>query len=174
MLRRLLVPIALVECLIISLIGCSAPRSSPSTSTSPATKTSTTPVQTLPPSSPSPTSQTPTGPIRNTWGWQASVDNELKGGQVVFFPSGGARVEAGRSLTLTWSSNGNVEAFILTSGQFGKSLNGQSVSTWAAHGQGQSGSINFYTQDTDSYFAVVRNVYPEASIILFQAEMTER
>lgn len=83
-------------------------------------------------------------------------------------------MQAGTTLTLTWSSNGNMEAFILTSGQFDKSLNGQAVSVWAAHGQGQNGSISVYTQSTDSYFAVVRNMYPQASVMLFQAQMVER
>jgi hypothetical protein len=77
-------------------------------------------------------------------------------------------------LTLTWSSNGNVEAFILTSDEFDHSLTGRAVSGFAAHGQGQNGSISVYAQNTDSYFAVVRNMYPQASVTLFQAQMVER
>ena len=172
MCRRGLI-LSIVGGVAVILAACSATSSSPSTHTSPTTTIapSTVPVQTTTQPSPSPTSQ---GPIINTWGWEGSADNVLQGGQVVYFPAGGALCDPGRTLTLTWSSNGNVEAFILTSAQFGKSVTGQLITTSAAHGQGQSGSITYLVQNTDSYFAIVRNVYPEASVTLFQAQMTER
>jgi len=175
MLRRILILVLTVECAALLLAGCSATPSSPSTPTSATTTPPSTPVKTQP-SSPSPSSTVtiPNSPIINTWGWQGSADNSLNGGQVVYFPAGGALVESGRTLTLTWSSNGNVEAFILTSDEFDHSLTGQAVSGFAAHGQGQNGSISVYAQNPDSYFAVVRNMYPQASVTLFQAQMTER
>ncbi len=177
MLRRVLILVLTVQCGALLLAGCSTSRTSPVANSSPTTTLpSSTPVKTQPSSSPPPstTVQIPNSPIINTWGWQGSADNSLNGGQVVYFPSGGALVESGRTLTLTWSSNGNVEAFILTSNQFDDSLTGQVISAWAAHGQGQNGTVSAYAQNSDTFFAVVRNRYPDAAVTLFQAQMTER
>jgi hypothetical protein len=175
MFRRVLVFVCMVGCLGIVLTSCSATRSSSTSPTAATTSRSTgVPTQTTPPLSPSPTIVIPNSPIINTWGWQGSADNVLNGGQVVYFPTGGALTQSGRTLTLTWSANGNVEAFILTSGQFDDSLTGQVISASAAHGQGQNGSISVYAQNADTFFAVVRNMYPQASVTLFQAQMAER
>lgn len=175
--RLFLIPILLMACLI--LLGC---RQSPQTVyvpiTPPPTTTSsyTSPPYTLPP-----TTTTPPAPITPTttsrqWTWVPSSGNIVTGGAYAYVPLNGTYIQAGRTLILSWSADGNVEGFIFTGNQYNNFKQQLGVaSAWIAHGSGVNGAISAYIQDSDTYYAVVRNTFTLGpSVKLYQAVLTEQ
>ncbi len=167
-----LITTLLVVCLL--LLGCSR---SPQTVYVPITPTPTpTPISTpyTPPYTPLPT--TPTTTSRTTR--SQTVENiTLNGGTYLALPSQGAgvRMQSGETMNLSWSADGNVEGFIFTENQYSNFKPMQYASAWIAHGTGIKGAISAYIQNSDTYYAVVRNTFALGSPIkLYQAVLTEQ
>lgn len=121
---------------------------------------------------PPPTTQAP-----ETWTWQPTPGNTLGGGTYAYFPASGAFVQAGHTLTLTWSSDGSLDGFILTQNQYNNFKNNFAgyVSGSMASGSGTNGNIQATIQNGDTYYAIVRNTFTLGSPIkLYQATMTAR
>ena len=171
--RNALLSVALTLSLFVFVFGCSPSQPLSTSSSQPPTTTtsSTTPPQTQ---SPTPSLSPPTGPVLNTWGWQSSANITLDAGQVVFFPDIGASVESGRTLTVTWDADGTLAVFLLTSDQYHKFSAGQAIPASAAYQQASQGSFTYYVQSPDSFYVLLRNLYPAAAIRVYQAELTER
>lgn len=121
------------------------------------------------------TSSAPTSPPTTTrWNWQPSPGNIVAGGKYAYFPANGAYVQAGRTLSLSWSADSDVECFILTQNQYNNFRPLGIVSASMAHGQGPSGTVIAYVQNSDVFYAIVRNNDLTTSVKLYQATLTEQ
>lgn len=144
--------ILLVACLI--LLGCGPPPTTTSSYT------------------PSPTTPTATG---RQWTWVPSPGNTVTSGSYAYFPLNGAYVHAGRTLSLSWSADGNLESFVFTENQYSNFKRLLYASAWIAHGSGTNGTVSAYIQNGDTYYAVVRNTFTLGpSVKLYQAVLTEQ
>jgi 4-amino-4-deoxy-L-arabinose transferase-like glycosyltransferase len=143
----------------LSVYGCSTTTTRYLT-TSPTTTITTT----------STTQQPPT-----TWAWQPSPGNIINGGQWAYFPLNGAYVSSGRTLSLSWSADDNVECFIFTENQYNNFSQPHVEVTYQAHGTGSSGTISTNVVNSDSYYAVIRiEQMGGPSFKLYQATLTAR
>lgn len=115
-------------------------------------------------------------PTYRQWEWQPSPGRILDGGMWAYFPAGGAYVEAGRTLTLHWSSDSSLDGFILTANQFENMDNHIGVvSTYLAKESGTNKTITAHISHGDKYYAVVRNLSALApSVKLYEATLTEK
>ena len=163
--RPLFIPMTLVSLLV--LFGCSnAPRT---LSTVPPPTGTTTPVPTTTASVPP-----PTGAIINSWGWEGNLNDQIKGGQNILFPNLGAQVDPGKYLTVTWEADGTVQVWLLNSEQYHNFLNGKPVSGSLGQALSAKGSFTYKTTAADQYYVIVKNVYPDATVVVRQARMDER
>jgi hypothetical protein len=122
------------------------------------------------------TTYTPTQQQTNStqWAWQPSPGNLVNGGSYAYFPLNGAYVSSGKTLTLSWSADGNMDAFILTSNQYNNFKPFSVASTWMTSGNGPNGTISVYIQNGDTYYAIVRNTFIGSPVKLYQAVLTAR
>ncbi len=161
--QRIILATILSLCIsgLLLLNGCFLSPSQPSYSPPATTR--------VPESTPEPT------PTYRHWEWQPSPGHILEGGSWAYFPAGGAYVEAGHTLTLHWSSDSPLDGFILTANQFDnmdKHLG--VVSAYLAKGSGTNKTIVAHVQNSDKYYAVVRNLSVLApSVKLYEATLTE-
>lgn len=90
-------------------------------------------------------------------------------------PSNGAYVQAGSTLSLSWSADGSLECFILTANQFSNFKPYGIVSEREAYGAGKSGTISANIQNSDTYYAIIRNTFTlGSSVKLYQAVLTKQ
>jgi len=119
----------------------------------------------------------PSTPVTQTWTWQPTPGNTLGGGTYAYFPATGAFVQAGHTLTLTWSSDGSLDAFILTQNQYNNFKNNFAgyVSGSMASGSGTNGNLQATIQNSDTYYAIIRNTFTLGSPIkLYWGTLTAR
>jgi len=87
-----------------------------------------------------------------------SVNNLIiSGGHWVTLPSDGAFVQAGSTLSLSWSADGYLDVYIFTENQYNNFKRGAFVLYWEAHKRGSSGTISANIENGDTYYGVVRN-----------------
>lgn len=114
-------------------------------------------------------------PASIEWAWVPTQDNILTGGSYAYFPLGGASVQAGSILTLSWRADGSLEGFILTENQYDNFKQSGMVSARMAYGSGSSKSISVSISNTDRYYAIVRNTFTlGSSVKLYEAVLTEK
>lgn len=104
----------------------------------------------------------------------AAPDQIILGG---YYASFGGYVEAGNTLSLSWSADSSLDCFILTQNQLNNVKNSLSgiISVWEAYGSGSSGTISAQIQNSDTYYAIVRNTSSLGpSVKLYHAELTEQ
>jgi hypothetical protein len=106
----------------------------------------------------------------------ATADNRLlNGGTYVALPSGGIYLQAGQTLTLSWSADGSLEGYIFTQNQFNNFKPYGAASAYEAYSQGVSRTISWHVQNSDTYYGVVTNrLIPASSVKLYQAKLTLR
>ncbi len=157
------IPVTLL--LLVAVLGCSNTPRTLSTVPPPTGTVATTPPTTQPP---------PTGTIINSWGWEGNLNDQIKGGQNIIFPNLGAQVDAGKFLTVTWDADGTVGVFLLDSDQYHSFLNDKVLSNSVAKAQDAKGSFTYTTAKTDQYYVIVKNIYPDATVVVRLARMDER
>jgi hypothetical protein len=119
--------------------------------------------------------QTQPAQSQTQWEWQPTPGNIINGGSYAYFPLNGAYLGPGKTLTLTWSADGGMEAFILTENQFNNFKPANYASAWMAKGSGPSGTISAGIQNADRYWGIVRNTFSlGSSVKLYSATMTVR
>ena len=112
--------------------------------------------------SPTTTSQAPTATLPLT-----TLPQVLNGGTFLSIPTGGTFIQAGTTLSLYWSADGNLEAYIFTANQF-KNFNPKSIPTYyMAHGAGSKEIITAVVQNSDTVYGVVFNK-TASSVQLYQ------
>ncbi len=118
-----------------------------------------------------------TSPKGTTWTWPPTPGGVIPGAQWALFPSEGAAVEAGRSLTLTWSASGNMDCYIFTKNQYNDFIQSGQPNSYVAHGTNSQGTITTNTfENSDTYYAVLVNATTDfgVELKLYQATLTER
>ncbi len=99
----------------------------------------------------------------------------LNGGGYTTLPSAGEYTQVGRTLTLSWSADGNLEGYIFTENQFNNFKPFGIPSAYEAYFQGASGTISWHVQNSDTYYGVVTNrMVVASSVKLYQAKLTVR
>jgi hypothetical protein len=120
-------------------------------------------------------SSTTQSPAPTTWTWQPSPGNIVNSGKWAYFPLNGAYVLSGRTLSLSWSADENVECFIFTENQYSNFSQPHVEVTYQAHGTGSNGTISTNVMNSDSYYAVIRIAQALGpSFKLYQATLTAR
>jgi hypothetical protein len=112
-----------------------------------------------------------------TWTWQPTPGGVIPGAQWAFFPAGGANVEAGHTLNLSWSANSNMDCYIFTQTQYNGFMQSGTPNAWVAHGTNSQGTISTNPlQNSDTYYAVLINATTDfgVEVKLFQATLTEQ
>jgi hypothetical protein len=69
----------------------------------------------------------------------------------------GLYVQAGKTLTLSWSADGNLDGFIFTANQFSNWKNSAYSGNYTSHGYGSQQTIQVTIQNSDTYYAVLLN-----------------
>jgi hypothetical protein len=99
----------------------------------------------------------------------------LSGGYSEYLPANGAYVQAGKTLTLSWSADGNLEGYIFTQTQFNNFKPLGIPSGYQAYSSGSSQTIYATITNSDTYYGVVTNRVMFASPVkLYQATFTEQ
>jgi len=112
---------------------------------------------------------------KGSWEWQPSPGNIVNGGAYAYFPGNGAYIESGSTVSLEWSADGNMEAFILTQNQFNNFKSGSISISYLSHGSGSNGNTSASISNSDRYFGVVRNgLLTNPSRKLYHATLTSR
>ena len=120
------------------------------------------------------TTTTTTAPP-TTWSWVPSPGNILNGGSYAYFPLNGAYITSGHTLSLSWQADGSLDCFILTQNQYNNFKPLSIASAWEGHQSGSSGTITAYIQNSDTYYAILRNTFTfGSSVKLYQAVLTSR
>lgn len=100
-------------------------------------------------------------PPSETWDWDPSEGDIVGSEFAAYFPRGGAYTSTGRTLTLSWSAEGNVKVFILSQKQFSDFASGfeagstKTPSAYEATGTRASGTIKFIVKDTNVYYGLI-------------------
>jgi hypothetical protein len=94
------------------------------------------------------------------------------------FPSNGVYVQAGKTLTLSWSADGGLVGYIFTTNQYNSWINSlRTEATFEGHDSGSTGSMTVTIQNSDTYCAVLLNnaisILGENSVKVYQATLTE-
>lgn len=109
------------------------------------------------------------------WNWNPSPNNIVAGGSYAYFPANGAFVSSGKTLSLSWSADDNVECFIFTENQYNNFKQPHVTVTYQSHGMGIDGTINMNVMNSDSYYAVIRSAQVlGSSFKLYRATLTAR
>ncbi|RLG97841.1 hypothetical protein DRO19_05225 [Candidatus Bathyarchaeota archaeon] len=96
----------------------------------------------------------------------------IPGGYYVPLPPDGVYVESGKTIKLSWSADGYLDAYILTETQFEDFKIDGIVSNWEAHSYGKEGIISANIRHNDKYYAVVSNTPLLSSPVkLYQAQV---
>lgn len=115
---------------------------------------------------------------QSTWDWQPTPGNLITAGNAAYLPGDGAYIRSGTTLTLSWSAEGSMDAFIMTANQFSNMRGNLNIpSAWLTRNSGSSGSLSVKIQNSDSYFGVIKNnAVPSfgPSVKLYQATLTSR
>ena len=112
-----------------------------------------------------------------TWTWEATPGNIIPGAQWAYLPLKGADVEAGRTLSLTWSANTSMDCYIFTETQYNDFIQSGIPKTWMAHGADSQGTITTdVLQNSGKYFGVLINNTTSfgVQVKLNQATLTEQ
>ena len=88
--------------------------------------------------------------------------------------SGGISIQGGKTLTLTWSADGNLDCFIFTENQYNNFKPIGLLSGYLQHGAGSQGTITVTLQNSDTYYVIVRNQTTFGLVKLYQATLTAR
>ena len=91
--------------------------------------------------------------------------------------SSGVNVQAGRTLSLSWSADGSLNCYIVTANQYNNFVNSNRINiSYFQKGVANQGSISYTVQNSDTYLAVlVNNADPlfGGSVEVYQATLTE-
>jgi len=94
----------------------------------------------------------------------------ISGGYYIPLPQDGVYINSGKTLKLSWSADGNLDAYILTETQFEYFKVWGTTSNYEAHSYGKEGTISANIQHDDKYYAVVSNTLLGQSVKLYQAQ----
>ena len=128
---------------------------------------------------PPPTSTTIYYPPANTTIAQSSPNQGINPTDAMVLPStsSGVNVQAGRTLSLSWSADGSLNCYIVTANQYNNFVNSNRINiSYFQKGVGNQGSISYTVQNSDTYLAVlVNNADPlfGGSVEVYQATLTE-
>ena len=101
----------------------------------------------------------------------ATPNTIISGNSFIYF---GGYVEAGHTLTSSWSADGSLDCFIATENQLNNYKSSLMLS-YLASGSGSSGTISANIQNSDMYYAIVRNTWSTSMPVkLYQAELTRQ
>jgi len=120
-----------------------------------------------------------TPPITSTIA-QSSPNQGINPTDAMVLPStsSGVNVQAGRTLSLSWSADGSLNCYIVTANQYNNFVNSNRISiSYFQKGVGNQGSISYTIQNSDTYMAVlVNNADPlfGGSVEVYQATLTEQ
>ena len=117
------------------------------------------------PSNPLPSS------ITQTW---TGVPGNIDYGNWETMGSGGITIQGGKTLTLTWSADGNLDCFIFTENQYNNFKPMGLLSGYMQHEAGSKGTITVTLQNSDTYYVIVRNQATFGLVKLYQATLTAR
>jgi hypothetical protein len=111
-----------------------------------------------------------------SWTWQPTPGGVIPGAQWAYFPLEGANVETGRTLSLTWSANSNMDCYIFTNTQYDAFTQSGTPGTYIAHGTDSQGTISTNTLQSGTYYAVLVNAATDfgVEVKLYQATLTEQ
>jgi hypothetical protein len=90
------------------------------------------------------------------------------------FPSMGLYVQAGRTLTLSVSADGELDCFIFTANQFSNWENSGYSGTYTKYGLFSIGGIQVTVQNSDTYYAVLFNNAPVNTVEVYKATLAEK
>ncbi len=172
-----LICLGLAILIVTALAGCSSRTTIyvPYTPTTTIIQTIITTTTTRTPTTTIPTTTKPTTTRFNrSWAWVPDDDSRiLPDGKYAYIPSG--YIEAGRTVSLTWSADQKMEVYIFTENQFNNfRQNFNIASAWIAHGSGNDGTIKGYVQNSDKYYAVLKYIYGfGSSVKLYSALLAE-
>jgi len=100
-----------------------------------------------------------------------SGEEILSGGHHVPLPSNGISIDSGKTFQLSWSADGNLDAYIFTQTQFNYWKQWGIPSNYEAYSHGKNGLISANIQHSDKYYAVVSNTpILGPSVKLYQAQ----
>ncbi|MEM0095707.1 MAG: hypothetical protein QW660_03630 [Candidatus Bathyarchaeia archaeon] len=84
----------------------------------------------------------------------------------------GVYIEAGKTLKLSWSADGNLHAYILTETQFQDFKDDGIASNYEAYMYAREGTISAYIRHSDKYYAVLSRLPFASSVKVYQAQAT--
>lgn len=153
--KTYLIGAVMLMLIILSVYGCGS---------------TTTIIQQAPSSTYTPTTTIP------TW---TGANQVINSASWELLPSNGVNVQAGKTLSLSWSADGDLKCYICTANQYNNFKNSNGVSiNYFQKGEGSQGSISYTVQNTDTYYAILYNdalgflgVGP--TVNLYQAILTE-
>lgn len=95
------------------------------------------------------------------------------------FPPSGLYVQAGQTLTLSWSADGGLVGYIFTTNQYNNWRNAFQSGAYEGSDTGSQGSVTVTIQNGDTYCAVLYNsalniLGSGPSVKVYQATLTER
>jgi len=93
-------------------------------------------------------------------------------------PSNGVYVQAGKTLTFSWSADGGLVGYIFTTNQYNNWKNSLLLEAkYEGYDSGSTGSITVTIQSSDTYCVVLFNnaisILGENSVEVYQATLTE-
>ena len=118
-------------------------------------------------------------PPANTTIAQSSPNQVINPADAMVLPStsSGVNVQAGRTLSLSWSADGSLNCYIVTANQYTNFVNSNRINiSYFQKGVGNQGLISYTVQNSDTYLAVlVNNADPlfGGSVEVYQATLTE-
>ena len=115
----------------------------------------------LPPTAPNPgyTPPVTTTPQVTTY---TGIPNQIFGSaSTETLPPNGVYLQAGHTLTLSWSADGNLTGYVFSSNQYANWQQSHIQVTYDASGSGSTYSFSYTVQNADTYYAVL---YDGASV----------
>ena len=102
-----------------------------------------------------------------------NADYALSGGHWLVY--GGQYVQAGKTLKLSWSADGEVDGYIFTESQYNSYRPMGIASRYEVHSSGRTGSISTKVKYGDIYYAIVDNgTWFSSSKKIYEAKLTMR
>ena len=128
------------------------------TSTTVYTSVYTSPITTIITTSQPTIINTPTPPATT---FTAPPNQIFNSGSTETLPSNGVYLQAGQTLTLSWSADGNLTGYIFSSNQFNNWQSNRITPTFEAGYSGSTYSFSYTVQNADTCYAVL---YDSASV----------
>lgn len=78
-------------------------------------------------------------------------------------------IQAGKTISMSWRADGNVNAYIFTETQFGSWKSNFGIGNYAASTSGTSGTLSYIVTNTDKYYFVIKNPLCGQSVKVYSA-----